>query len=221
MGDSLRRQAETAFRAGLEQIDPRRLIEGKIRLDGGTLHAAGREISLDGLDSIRVVAFGKAACRMAGALDGALAGGIAEGVVLSNSFPEELPNKYRTFECTHPLPSARNVAATEEALDLAHRAGERDLVICLVSGGGSAILTAPAPGISLEELSETIRLLLQAGAPISQLNAVRIPDGRHPRPKRVGSDCPPGIRSNRTESEARSHRARSRACPSQGCRPGR
>ena len=173
MSGSLRSQAEKAFRAGLEQIDPRRLIEGKVRLEGDVLHVGNRLISLAGLDRIFVVAFGKAACRMVGALEDVLAGRIAEGVVLSNSFPEELPPKYRTFECTHPLPSARNVAATKVVLDLAAGAGGRDLVICLISGGGSAILTAPATGISLEELSETMRLLLQAGAPISQLNAVR------------------------------------------------
>ena len=77
------------------------------------------------------------------------------------------------IEAGHPLPSAGSVAAGQAALRLLHEAGEHDLVICLISGGGSALLTCPAPGISLADLQATTNRLLRSGATIAELNAVR------------------------------------------------
>ena len=76
-------------------------------------------------------------------------------------------------EASHPVPDARGVAAAREIVELLETCGERTLVLCLVSGGGSALLCAPAEGITLEEKQRTTDLLLRAGATIGELNAVR------------------------------------------------
>lgn len=77
------------------------------------------------------------------------------------------------WEAAHPLPDAHGLAAATEALRLARGAGEGDLVLCLLSGGASALWPAPPEGISLGELRETTRALLRSGAPIEEVNAVR------------------------------------------------
>lgn len=79
----------------------------------------------------------------------------------------------RQVEAAHPIPDERGAAAAVDLLELAARAGESDLVICLISGGGSALTALPVPGISLEELQTTITELLRSGAHIAEINAVR------------------------------------------------
>ena len=73
----------------------------------------------------------------------------------------------------HPLPSAGSVLAGQAALALLHQTTPADLVLCLLSGGGSALLTAPALGLTLDDLQVTTQLLLRSGAAIHELNAVR------------------------------------------------
>jgi glycerate 2-kinase len=170
---NLRDEALAAFSAGLEWIDPGRLLERRVRFAGGVLEVAGRKFDLKLVERVLVVAFGKAAVRMTAALEGILGERIEKGMVLSNSLPEALPGKYDIHRCSHPLPDESNLKAGQVVLELVREAGDVDLVICLISGGGSSILTAPVEGIAPAELRETIRLLMQAGAPIDKLNAVR------------------------------------------------
>ena len=172
-GRDLRADALAAYMSALEEVDPRRLIGKRLRLEGSRLMVRGEATEVGSFERVSVIAFGKAAVGMVEGLEGVMGGLIEGGVVLSNSFPRPLPSKYRIFECTHPLPTPRNVGAAWAALETAGAARENDLVICLVSGGGSAIFSLPAGDISLEDKRETVRLLLMAGAPISELNTVR------------------------------------------------
>jgi glycerate 2-kinase len=77
------------------------------------------------------------------------------------------------MEAGHPVPDSRSVDASERVLEIARHAGPGDTLICLISGGGSALLTSPADGISLQDLQDVTRLLLYLGATITELNAVR------------------------------------------------
>jgi hydroxypyruvate reductase len=86
-----------------------------------------------------------------------------------------LPERIAVREASHPIPDERGVQATREILDLVSTAGEGDLVIALISGGGSALMEAPKPPVTLADIARTTDLLLKAGAPIQDLNAVRIP----------------------------------------------
>jgi len=120
-----------------------------------------------------VIGFGKASYRMALASERVLgeiwAGGIIvpKGSVTTNELV-----KIRIFEGTHPVPSQINVEATREVLSLLSQLAEDDLVICLISGGGSALFVQPY-GVSLSEKQEVTRLLLSCGANIHEINCVR------------------------------------------------
>jgi hydroxypyruvate reductase len=124
---------------------------------------------------VAVLALGKAAVPMAAAADEALGERVDRALVIAPrgaSF-DELPARYARIAAGHPHPDAESEAAGRAALELAGGLGEEDLLIVLLSGGGSALMAAPAPGISLEDKSRTIALLMAAGAPIAEVNLVR------------------------------------------------
>ena len=126
---------------------------------------------------IYVVGAGKAGAAMSRAAEAALADRIASGLVIvkdghtsTGGAPLE---RIALREASHPVPDGRSVAATAELLQLVQSAGEGDLVICLISGGGSALLTQPAEGIALADVQAVTEALLKSGASINELNAVR------------------------------------------------
>ncbi|HYO48912.1 MAG TPA: glycerate kinase [Chloroflexia bacterium] len=126
---------------------------------------------------VYVLGAGKAGAAMSRAAEEAFGERIAGGLVLvkdGHGMPggEQL-ERIELVEASHPIPDRRGVGATGRLLEIADSAGEDDLVVCLISGGGSALLTAPAKGISLEDVQATTQLLLRAGATINELNAVR------------------------------------------------
>jgi hydroxypyruvate reductase len=120
-----------------------------------------------------VLGAGKAGGAMARAVEGILGARLSEGfVVVKDGY--RLPTaRVEIAEAGHPVPDARGLAASARLLALAESATADDLVIVLVSGGGSALTPAPAPPVTLEEKQAVTRLLLAAGATINELNAVR------------------------------------------------
>jgi len=124
-----------------------------------------------------VIAIGKAAVtKAAGAVD-ALGDRIDAGIAITkdgHAGAVTLP-RFDVFEAGHPIPDERGVAATRQAIALAASCGPDDLLLALISGGGSALFEAPKPPVSLDDLAEMTRLLLKAGAPIEALNAARTP----------------------------------------------
>ena len=156
--DSARAVFETALRAG----DVRPLVHRA--LDGLHLPPRGR---------VLVVGAGKASGAMASAAEDALGDRIADGVVAVKDGHLAATRRVRLLEAGHPVPDERGAAAARAIHDLARTAGPDDLVLVLISGGGSALTPAPAPPITLAEKQGLTRLLLRVGANISQLNAVR------------------------------------------------
>ena len=126
---------------------------------------------------IFVVGAGKAGASMARAAEDMLGESITGGLVVVKEGHSDRGHRQlqrvSLSEAGHPVPTADGITAANGLLDIVGKAGEGDLVICLISGGGSALLTAPAEGITLEDLQETTRLLLRSGATINELNAVR------------------------------------------------
>ena len=110
---------------------------------------------------------------MAKALEGTLKKRISDGVIVvkeGHGLPLE---RIQLREAGHPVPDKRGIDGTQDVLSLVSEAGERDLVICLISGGGSALLVAPVEGVSLEDKQGVTRLLLACGATIHEINTVR------------------------------------------------
>lgn len=128
-----------------------------------------------------VVGFGKAAPAMAKAMEDELPDLIDTGIVVTKyghsisleSKVKSQKSKIKIFEAGHPLPDMNGLKGTEEIIKLLRDAYENTLVVCLISGGGSALLAAPYDGISLDEKRKITQLLLKAGTDINELNTVR------------------------------------------------
>lgn len=129
----------------------------------------------EGFSRLVVLGFGKAAVPMAFALEEELCDILESGVVVTKygHVSSRKPEKFRIFEAGHPTPDENGIRGTREILHRARTADEKTLVTTLVSGGGSALLTAPAEGITLAAKRETTELLLRCGADIHALNTVR------------------------------------------------
>ena len=165
------------FRAAVEAVAPARLVSSALRVEGDAvvLDAAGvrAAIPLSSLWKIHLVGAGKAGRAMGEAALAALGKRVAGGVIAVPRGAEGKSGPVRFAAAGHPVPDIFSLAAAREILSLLECAGEGDLVVALVSGGGSAMLSAPAAGITMEEKAETFRLLLRAGADIASFNAVR------------------------------------------------
>jgi len=163
---------ERLFQASLAAVEPRAAVQRALTLRGHTLLIEGRQTPVAG--RVAAVAIGKAAPRMAqGALD-VLGDAIAEGIILTKDghLGDGVPG-FAGYEASHPVPDERGVAATQEILALARTLGRGDVLLALISGGGSALLEAARYPVTLADLQRTTELLLRAGAPIQDLNAVR------------------------------------------------
>jgi glycerate 2-kinase len=119
-----------------------------------------------------VVGAGKASAAMAKAVEDHWPGPIA-GLVITR-YGHAVPcRRIEIVEAAHPVPDAAGHAAAQRILELVEGAGRDDLVLCLISGGGSALLALPAPGLTLEDKRAVNKALLASGADIGQMNAVR------------------------------------------------
>jgi glycerate 2-kinase len=119
-----------------------------------------------------VLGAGKAAARMARAVEAAWDGPLS-GLVVTRYGHGDLCQRIEVVEASHPVPDQAGAAAAQRMLDLARTAGSDDLVLALVSGGGSSLITLPAPGVSVEDLRQINKALLRSGAPIGDMNMVR------------------------------------------------
>lgn len=132
-----------------------------------------KEFNLNDYSRIIVVGAGKATSPMARAIEELLGNRISDGVICVKYGYTEPLEKIEVIEAAHPVPDASGVRGAQKILDLLQNAGEKDLVISLISGGGSALLPLPPDSISLEEKQETTSLLLKSGAGIHEVNSVR------------------------------------------------
>lgn len=168
-----REHAIKIFNEALEAANPERCMLEHITLRGNMLEVDGREYDLRRYESIFVIAFGKAASSMGKALEDLLGDRIREGIVVSNASPNFTFSRLRFYLSSHPIPDERSLNAANEVVKLLDKTGENDLVIFLISGGGSALLAMPAPGISLEDKRKATEMLLNSGVDTHGLNAVR------------------------------------------------
>jgi hydroxypyruvate reductase len=167
----LRRSARLIWEAALIAANPATCIRKFVQFKHGLLAVNGQPIALHG--HLIVVGTGKASARMAQVVEDILDERIHAGLVVTK-YDHSLPLKrIQLVEAGHPIPDAAGVTAVERTRDLLRDLTEDDIVLCLISGGGSALWPAPAEGITLEQKQEVTQLLLRAGATIRELNAVR------------------------------------------------
>lgn len=161
------------FNASLSAVDPYRAVIRSLRTENGRIHFNGNKYGPDHFDRVIAVGAGKATAAMAAAVEDVLGSAINSGIVVVKYGHARKLKTIRQVEAAHPIPDEAGVQGTEQVLDLVRSAGEKTLVISLLSGGGSALLVAPLPGITLEDKQKATDLLLKAGASINEMNAVR------------------------------------------------
>lgn len=168
----LRNDALTIFQTGLKAADPVDAILRHVELSGDRLRVAEKRYDLSRMSALYVIGAGKASARMAQALE-QIFGERLSGIV-NVKYGHGVPLKaIKINEAGHPLPDEAGVRGTLEILRLVEQCDEQNLVFSLLSGGGSALLPCPADGLTLQDKQRTTQILLDCGATIQEINAVR------------------------------------------------
>lgn len=169
----LRGDARKIFDAGLTAANPYDAVNRHVARKGDTLTVAGKPYDLDLYRNVYVVGSGKAAAKMALAVEELLRDRISSGIVIVKHGHKLPLNLVEIVEAGHPLPDEAGVAGATRIVELLRRATKKDLVIFLLSGGGSALLPCPVDPLTLDDKIRTTQTLLNCGATIHEINAVR------------------------------------------------
>lgn len=169
-----RRFALMGLEAALEAADPREVIKSRITVKGNLLRIDGSSFDLAKFRNVFVVGGGKASASMAEALEEVLGDHITDGTLnIPADSGQYKVGRIRLQEASHPVPDEAGVRGARHILNLASQAGEDDLVICIISGGGSSLMPLPRGKISLKAKRTVTQALLNSGATINEVNTVR------------------------------------------------
>jgi len=173
MDEKTKRTLEEIFLAGLKAVEPEEAIRRHVQLTGDLLKVGGQVYPLSAFERIIVTGFGKGTAPMAKALEEILGDRLTEGWITVKYGHGLALKKVRVMEAGHPIPDQAGLQAARFILDHLKGCTEKDLVLCAFSGGGSALSPAPRGPLELGEKQETTQLLLDCGATIFELNAMR------------------------------------------------
>ncbi|AFK22147.1 glycerate kinase [Pyrococcus sp. ST04] len=161
--------ALTLVKEALVVADPYKAVRNSVKVLENKIIVEGKEFPIEG--DIYVLAFGKAACEMARAIEEIV--DVKDGIAVTKYGYGKPLKKIKVIEAGHPIPDENSIKGGEEGLKLLEKVGEKDIVFILISGGGSALFEVPEDGISLEDLKKTNDLLIKSGATIHEINTVR------------------------------------------------
>ncbi len=168
-----RQAALEVLAAALKAADPGEAVKRFLRLEGDTLRVGERAYDLRSYDRVLVVGAGKAGSAMAAAVEEVLGDRVTGGIV-NVKYGHVAPTaRVKIQEAAHPVPDEQGLAGTRQMVDLLKGAGPRDLVITVISGGGSALMDLPVEGITLEHMKALTDALLRSGATINEINTIR------------------------------------------------
>ncbi len=157
----------------LAALSPSAGLRRSVTLDGKNLVAGGRSYDLSAVDRLVVLGAGKASAELAAALEQMLGPRLDGGVVVVPHAAEQPMRRLTVLPGEHPVPGPASVAGARALLEQAGRLGQRDLAICVFTGGSSALASIPPAGISAAEKARLHRLLLSSGLPVVEINTVR------------------------------------------------
>ena len=169
----LKDTARTIFMNAVNAADPYRCLQNIVAVDGDVIKIGKKRYPADIYRKVCVVGAGKASARMGQAIEDILGGRITDGWINTKDGHAVSLKHIKVHECSHPVPDKRGVYGAGKIVKMLSEADGHTLVICLLSGGGSALMPAPADGITLAQKQEVTKLLLAAGADIAQLNTIR------------------------------------------------
>ncbi len=169
----LRKDAETIYRRAIEAVNPITAINSHVKRQGQKLICDGKVFNLEHFRHIYLIGAGKAGAAMAATMEKLLGNQMTTGLVVVKYGHLYSVKRTKIIEAGHPLPDQNGVDGATELVSLLEHTGNDDLVICLISGGGSALLPLPAAGLTLDEKQKTTQALLSCGADITEINAIR------------------------------------------------
>jgi glycerate 2-kinase len=169
----LRQQALRIFQSAVKAAAPGEAVERHLKIRGGKLLAGVHRYRLDAFRNVYIIGAGKAGARMAQAVERLLGRRITAGLVNVRYGESARLRRVQLNECGHPVPDSSGEQGAARIAEIARHAGPDDLVLCLISGGASALLPLPAPPVTLAEKQGTTRLLLHCGANIHEINCIR------------------------------------------------
>jgi hydroxypyruvate reductase len=169
----LRASAKKIFRFSLKAVDPYYAIKKQIKLHEDNLWVGRSLYRLKDTRRILVIGAGKASAPMAQAVEKILGPRIRKGMVVTKQGYVAPLRRIKLVQGGHPLPDKGGLEGTRRSLKLISNLNQDDLVICLISGGGSSLLVSPGPGISLKDVKELTDQLLRCGADIKEINTIR------------------------------------------------
>jgi len=169
----LRKDALAIFNAGIKAVDPVTAVKRHFKLQDSILSVGERTYDLASYNKVYVIGAGKASAAMAQPLE-EIIGDRIKASAINVKYGHAVQLKIiRVNEAGHPVPDEAGLKGTKQIIQLLQQTGEKDLVICLISGGGSALLPYPAQGLTLENKQKVTKHLLEVGATIHEINAVR------------------------------------------------
>jgi len=169
----LRKDAKEIFLSGVKAVDPLNAVQRHLQLKKNTLIVGGQTYDLCDYEGIYVIGAGKASAAMAQPLEDLLGDRLKAGFV-QVKYNHSVPlKKVRIKEAGHPVPDQAGIDGAQQIIELVKKTSDRDLVFCLISGGGSALLPSPGEGLTLQDKQSTTKILLESGANIHEINAVR------------------------------------------------
>ena len=161
------------LKAALDAADPAASVERNMQRIDTQLTIGNRIYDLTTIDRVLMIGFGKASMLMGETTMDILGDYLSGGVLITKGQVTFQRINIPILEGAHPVPDMRSLVATQKIVDLLSTTSENDLVVCLISGGGSALLTLPVPGITLEDIQSLTKTLLRCGATINQINCLR------------------------------------------------
>jgi hydroxypyruvate reductase len=174
----MREDAKSLFAAGVHAVDAYARTKQSARIDRGKLivrdifgHEAISDLSR--FKRILLIGFGKVAASMAQATEELLQDRITDGVIIASRGNHPTLTRSKLMKADHPLPDENGLRGAQRLAALVSSAGEQDLILCLISGGGSALCPLPQGDITVEDLRALTRQLLGCGASIEEINTVR------------------------------------------------
>ncbi|MFX1321305.1 MAG: glycerate kinase [Promethearchaeota archaeon] len=175
----LRKIGISSIEIALNSVQPKKLIEKAVKIVNNKLFIMNDEYNLDDFDKVYIIGGGKATAEMAFSLENILVNSninyegvtnIPEGLDIDQS---KLSGKIKLNYTSHPIPNLNGLNGTKQMIEIIENASQKDIIFCLISGGGSSLLPLPKKDISLKDLQEINSLLLVSGASIHEINTIR------------------------------------------------
>ncbi len=165
--------AQEMIRTSINAVDPYKLVQNRTQIQGKQLLINDRKIDLSSFKHIYLLGIGKATAPMAAAFEEILGNRLSQGAVIVKYGHSSALKKVKLFEAAHPVPDRNTLDATKQLLEIAAAATQHDLILFLISGGGSALFERLPVSIELKHLTSFNEQLLSCGASIEEINVLR------------------------------------------------